>query len=250
MAMSGVQLRGVNAIMNAYDNIKIVAWSVMYGKNVNMKYIGTDFVEAREALRIFLEQLRDSQTTAVYTLNIYEEIPKDKKIRASTEADYAFNFLVDDTEAPRFQRYRDIDRQLQELMDKNTKLEARILAMQEEDDDDEPQGIGAIISGLAKDPAVMDWIKTKALGLADKLFSKAGVVPGNDAKLIPMNQAAKVGAITQDDPILINEEQQVKTQEAIEILARCDPNLGDNLLKIAKIAENDPGKYTMFSKML
>jgi hypothetical protein len=246
MGMSGVQLRGIEAIMRAYDNIKIVAWSVMYGKNINMKYIGTSFVEAREALRIFLEQLRDSQTTAVYTLNIYEDIPKDKKIRVSTESDYAFNFLVDDTEAPRFQRYRDVDRQLQELMDKNTKLEAKLLAMEEEEDD-EPEGIGAIISGLAKDPAIMEWIKTKALGLADKLFTGT---QNNNTKVIPMNHAAKIGGVTQDDPILINEDQQTKASQAIEILARLDPNLGDNLLKIAKIAENDPGKYAMFSKML
>ena len=171
-SMTGVQLRGVDAVLTAYDNIKIIAWSVMYGKNVNMKYVGKNWTEARAGLQAFLEQLRDSQTTAVYTLCIYEEIPKDGKIRASSEADYAFNFLVDESEPPRFARYREGEKFFTDMQNKITALEAKLAAkeMEEEDYEDEPQGIGAILSGLAKDPAVMDWIKTKAIGLADQFL--------------------------------------------------------------------------------
>lgn len=243
---SGIQFRGLTSLMAAYDNNKVIAWSVMYGKLVNAKYIGTNQHEAREALRIFLTQLRQSDTTAVYTLNLYEELPKGAKIKASTEPDLAYNFIITEDEAPRHARYAEIVQTNQDLLNRITALEGK-LAIADSDDDDEDDGsIGGIISGMLKDERVKTWLQNKALGLADKLFSTP--LP---AKVLSMDsQAAKIGAVTADDPILINEEQQAKCNEALEILCRCDPNLGDNLLKIAKIAENDPGKYQMFSKML
>jgi hypothetical protein len=244
---SGIQFRGMDHVMAAYDNNKIIAWAVLYGKLINAKYIGINQHEAREALRIFLTQLKMSDTTAVYTLNLYEDLPKNAKIKASTEPDLAYNFIVVDAEAPRHARYAEITQINSDLQNRITALEARLAIADEDDDDDEDENsVGGIVSGLFKDPRVQEWIKTKAIGLADKFLA------GQPAKILPMqtSQAAKVGAVTSDDPILINEDQQDKCNQALEILVRCDPSLGDNLMKIAKIAENDPGKYQMFSKML
>jgi hypothetical protein len=243
---SGIQFRGLNAVMAAYDNNKIIAWSVMYGKMINAKYIGISQHEAREALSQFLIQLRESDTTAVYTLNLYEDLPKSAKIKASLEPDLSYNFIITEDQAPRHARYNEIAQVNQQLLDRITALEAKLVISDEEGDDEEEDGsLGGIISGLVKDPRIQEWIKTKAIGLADKFLS-------GQAKVLPMSngQAAKVGGVNQSDPVLINEDQQEKCNQALEILCRCDPNLGDNLLKIARIAENDPGKYQTFAKML
>jgi len=247
MPSNGVQLRGVSSIMSAFDNLKIAAWSIMYGRNINMKYAGNNFAESRNTLQGFLDLLKDSDTTAMYTLHIYEDLPKGGKIKLSTEPDYSFNFLVTEEEAPRHARNREILESNRILMDKVTALEARLAAREEDDDDEQPVGsLGAMLSGLLDDDKFKDWIRTKAIGLADKFFNN----PQN-ANVIPMDRAiGKVGAVTQDDPILINEQQRVKMTEAIEILARVDPKLGDNLMKLAKIAESDPGKYNTMAAML
>lgn len=245
---SGIQFRGVASVMKAYDNIKIKAWSVMYGKLINMKYIGTDFHESREALRVFLDQLKLSDTTAVYTLNFYEDLPPKAKIKGSTEPDYAFNFLVCEDEAPRHARYAEIVQVNNDLTNRLTALEAKLSLAESDDDYEDDNSLGGIVSGLLKDDRVKEWLKTKALGLADKLFTSAA--PAKVLSMSNESKAAAVGSVSMEDPILINEEQQSKCNEALEILCRCDPNLGDNLLKIARMAENDPGKYQMFSKML
>ena len=247
MSSNGVQLRGVSSIMTAFDNLKIAAWSVTYGRNINMKYAGGNFGESRNTLSGFLELLKDSDTTAMYTLHIYEDLPKGGKIKLSTEPDYSFNFLVTEEEAPRHARNREIIESNRILMDKVTALEARLAAREDEGDDDQPMGsLGAILSGLLEDDKIKDWIRTKAIGLADKWFNNP-----QSTNVVPMNRAiGKVGAVTQDDPILINEEQRVKMTEAIEILARVDSRLGDNLMKLAKIAESDPGKYNTMAAML
>lgn len=242
---SGIQFRGLDAVMRAYDNNKVIAWSVMYGKLINAKYIGSDAHDAREMLNAFLLQLRESDTTAIYTLNLYEELPKNAKIKPSTEPDLAYNFLITEDQAPRHARYNEIASVNQQLLDRITALEAKkALEEEEEDFEEDENSIGGILGGLLKDERIKEWIKTKAIGFADQFLSKAKVLPMSNA------QPAKVGAVSENDPVLINEDQQAKCNQALEILVRCDANLGDKLLKIAAIAQNDPDKYQMFSKML
>jgi hypothetical protein len=246
-AFQGIQFRGKNALLRAYENSHIIAWSVCYGKNLVMKYVGTDENEAREALKIFLDQLEASDTTATYTLRLYEDLPKGAKIKFSTEPDYAFNFIVTEDEAPRYARRENTE--VTALRETVARLEAKI-QMDEEDGDDEEddKSIGGILNGILSDPKIKEWIQTKAIGFADRLLSPPPPAPAN---IIDMNtQAQKIGSVTNDSPVLINEDQQKKCADALDILARCDANLGDNLMKIAKIAENDPGKYSMFSKLL
>src|ERR1700733_730145 len=95
MAGQGVQFRGVENVLQVYDNLKVQAWSITYGKNINMKFVGESWEEAREALNVFLCQLEASGTNAVYTLNLYEDLKgKATQIKLSTEPDYAFNFVL------------------------------------------------------------------------------------------------------------------------------------------------------------
>ena len=246
MSTNGVQLRGMGAVLQAFDNLKISPWAVTYGKNINMKYAGASFPESRNTLQAFLQMLKDSDTVAVYTLHVYEDLPKGGKIKLSTEPDYSFNFLVTEDEAPRYARNRELAESNKVLTDRITALEAKLLLQEDEEEDEEPGSIGAVISGLLSDERVKDWIRTKAIGWADQLLTppRSNVVPmGNSS-------AARVGAVSPNDPVLIDEEQQKKMQQAIEVLARVDSVLGDNLLKIAKIAENDPTRYQMLTRMI
>lgn len=254
MGAQGVQFRGVDSVLEVYDNLKIMAWSITYGKNINMKFVGESWDQAREALRVFLGQLEASSTNAVYTLNLYEELKgKATQIKLSTEPDYAFNFVVFSNENPNG-LYAQRNTATNQLLEKVTKLEAQLALRDNEDEDDEEDdnSIGGILGSIFdfKDPQFKEWVRQKAIGFADKFFSGNGNPPP-PANVIPMQStAAKIGGVSAEDPVLIDDVEQKTMQHALEILARLDPKLGSNLMKIAKIAESDPTKYNMFVKML
>lgn len=241
----GVQFRGAGALMRAYDNCKIVAWAVMYDKGINCKYSGSDETEARETLDQFLELLSQSGSTAVYTLNLYEGLPKGAKILPKTEADYSFNFTLFDnfSESNYSPSNRAYQERNQALLDRLTAIEAK-LTREDNDMEDEPTGVGSVLSGLIESDRFKNWLQEKVFSFADKLFEKP-------ANIVPMNtRPASVGAVDQNSPVLISQDQQLKAAQAIEILARIDKDLGDNLYKLSQLAVSDPERYKMLAKML
>ena len=255
MGAQGVQFRGNEAVLQVYDNLKVQAWSITYGKNINMKFVGESWDEAREALRVFLDQLEASCTNAVYTLNLYEDLKgKATQIKLSTEPDYSFNFVVFSNENPNG-LYAQRNTATNQLLEKVTRLEAQLAIKEsDEDEDEEPDNsIGAILGSIfdLKDPQFKEWVRQKAIGFADKFFSGTPA-PAAPANIIPMQTsgAAKIGGVSAEDPVLIDKPEQELMQHALEILARIDPKLGSNLMKLAKIAESDPARYTMLAGML
>ena len=247
MGSKGVQFRGPGALMNAFDNCKITKWAVFYDKNINCKYQDENWSESRETLSAFLTLLSRSNSTSVYTLSLYEDLKKDQKIKPSTEPDYSYNFTLFDEEltgSPWHNRRSEEQLQMKERIEQ---LEAKLkLAEQESEYEDEPEGIGAVINGILGSERFKSWIQDKAFYFADRLFDK------NPGAVIPMDSGklGKVGGVKDTDPVLIDEAQTKKAAQAVEVLARVDPHLGDNLLKIAAIAENDPAKYRTLAAML
>jgi hypothetical protein len=255
MGAQGVQFRGIDAVLQVYDNLKVQAWSITYGKNINMKFVGETWEESREALHVFLQQLEASCTNAVYTLNLYEDLKgKATQIKLSTEPDYSFNFVVFSNENPNG-LYAQRNTATNQLLEKVTRLEAQLAIKDSEEDDEEEDdnSIGAILGSIFdfKDPQLKEWIRQKAIGFADKFFS-GNAAPPPPANIIPMQTsgAAKIGGVSAEDPVLIDKAEQELMQHALEILARIDPKLGTNLMKIAKIAEGTPDKYNTFVNML
>jgi hypothetical protein len=247
----GVQFRGAGALLQAYDNCKIVNWAVLYDKGINCKYNGSDETEARETLEEFLKLLSQSGSTAVYTLNLYEGLSKGAKILPKTEADYSFNFTLYDNfnESAYNPSTRAYQGTTQILLDRLTAIEAK-LSKEEDDEEEGPQGVQGLLNGIIEDDRFKTWIQDKVFAFADKLFEKPGnIVPMNPGST-PPRAAARVGEINQNSPILIDAEQQMKAAQAVELLARVDRNLGDNLLKIARIAQEDPNRYKMLAAML
>jgi hypothetical protein len=246
MGSKGVQFRGCGELVQAFDNVKITKWAVFYDKNINCKYQEDNWPESRETLRLFLELLSKSNSTAVYTLCLYEDLKKDQKIKGSTEPDYAYNFTLFDEEMTGSSWHNRRYEEQNKMQDRITQLEAKLkLAEEDNDYEDEDQGIGGVINGILGSERFKTWIQDKAFLFADKLIEpKTNVVHMDSGKL------GKVGGVTDQDPVLIDEAQTQKAAQAVEILARVDPYLGDNLLKIAAIAQNDPVKYRAFAAML
>lgn len=249
MGSKGVQFRGCGQLMQSFDNCKITKWAVFYDKNINCKYQDDIWTESRETLRLFLELLSQSNSTAVYTLCLYEDLKKDQKIKPSTEPDYAYNFTLFDEEMNGNGWHSRRNDESKEMRERILQLEAKLKLAEEdnEDEDEQEGGIGGVINGILGSERFKSWIQDKAFLFADKLFDPKGNVVDMNSN---QGKLGKVGAVKDTDPILIDEVQQQRAAEAVEVLARVDPYLGDNLLKIAAIAQNDPAKYKAFAAML
>jgi|SRR5580692_429809 hypothetical protein len=244
----GMQFRGVPAIVKAFGNMDLAKWSVKYDKGIVCKYDGSDKTEGYSKLQGFLTDLQKSGSEAIYTLNVYEDLPKGQKIKPSTEPDYSFYFSLFDAESypSPYMRRHEAD---QALLDKIEMMEAKIAKY--EDEDDEPEKIGGVmgmLNGIVEDPRFKEKIIDQVFGIVDKIMNPKPAAPVHS---IQNNTGlGAVGKVADDAPILIDEAEHIKLQTAVDILVTVDPELGTNLLKIANTAKQDPAKYKQMISML
>jgi hypothetical protein len=239
----GVQFRGIGQIIIAFENMKLPKWAVKYDKGIVCKFEGNDLTESSSTLKEFLKMLEKSRSESQYTLNVYEDLAKNAKIKPSTEADYTFYFLVFEEEGT---PYAIRTNNNQQIIDKLTALEAR-LAIMDAEEEEEPEKVGGVlgmINGFLDDPRVKDKIVTGIMGFVENLMKKP-------APVLPIErQIGAVGAITDDSPVLIDQAEHNKLQAAINVLVKVDGSLGTNLQKIAAVAAADPAKYMQMISML
>lgn len=184
----------------------------------------------------------------MYSLNLYEDLPKNQKIKPSTEPDYSFNFTLFEEESyPN--PYHGAGGSYGRLQKKVEELEAKLAlaAARDEEDQDEEGGIMGTINGYLEDPRTKDFIMNKIFGFVDGMLKTPA--PGAPVFNLPeQRQPAQVGKVTEEH--LLTEDQTTKLQTAVGILATIDPNLGDNLLKIASVAQKDRMKYNQLIGLL
>jgi hypothetical protein len=251
----GVQFRGIDAVMKLFANMELSAWSLMYEKNLVCKFPSKltgdtqSFEDSKHTLLEILRGLQNGESYAVYTLRLYEQLPKGG-IKPSTEPDYSYNFTLFERE--NYEQWR--GERSPSVM---SKLEERLIAIEaklnEGDGDEEKEQVGGIagfFNALVENDRFKNKIQDIFFSLADKIFEEGK--PGN---LYPVRGAspqppARVGLVNENSPVLLDDAQVKKCSDAIEILARIDPNLGDNLLRIAESASKDQGNYHDLIKML
>lgn len=259
----GVQFRGIPAIVECFDNMSLSAWSLTYDKNIICKYPSKQTAstaegsgpESREQLVNILKGLTSGESYAVYTLHLYESVPKGG-IKPSTEPDYSYNFTVFERTGS-YQEFNDSRPSIIALNEANAAkkkieiLEAKLAALENDDiTEDRPGGIEGFLGALVNDERFKNKIQDFVFAFADKIFSAPSnnTAPVHDIQKYP-NPAA-VGSVSTADPILIDEVQHEKLQTAIDILIRIDAKLGDNLLKLAEKANQDKKKYESLVNML
>ena len=197
--------------------------------------------EGEGQLQAALKLLVEGGPEASYMLRVYEDLPKGAKINSATPYSGSFNFGLFDYQgaqvgqvSPYQQRQTAvlgaIDARFQEMQDKYLgKIIAKMEAEEEREEEDKPTGIMGVIGSLLENPSVQQALMAKLSGWL-----------GAPAMLPSPAQVAGVG----DGP-KISQDQYTKLEEAVNILAACDPLIGDHLLGLAKIARDNPGKYKM-----
>jgi|HubBroStandDraft_5_1064220.scaffolds.fasta_scaffold51700_1 hypothetical protein len=243
MSASSVQFRGIDNVVDAYKANRMGPFAILCGKCIihSSEDLGNEDVEVGAGeLRKFLNMLRQGGSEAKYTLQVYR-LKDDEEIDSSTPWKRSFNFSLwaaGDMTPYQERRYTET----QQLQDRIDVLEKRLAEeMTEEDEEEEKLTIGKVLNGLMEMPQIKNAIAAAAIGLVSKVIplpNMAAKVAGTDG-----SQAGQAQSV-------LTADQVDKANKAMQILSRLDPQLGDNLLKIANIAAQEPVKYQMFAKML
>jgi hypothetical protein len=249
-----VHFKGRPVIMKAFSNVQLSAWAIVQDNRLLYKCAEAKVDESETMLEEFLKSLERSNSGAIYELRLYEEVKDRKKIKLSLEPDFSYNFTLFDPEeypAPGTITRREGYARLEDKLDA---LDAKIALLKEEQQEDEEDSVGApppesalerMLNKILEQPKAQDKIGEIFCGLVDKLFSS------NTEPMAENKQIHAMGNVNDNAPIKeITQEQLQKIQQAVEILAGIDPGFGDNLMKIAQLAQNNLKKYRSLVMML
>lgn len=242
--MASIQFRGIDSVMRAYDlgADSDTFWAVCAGKNQLHRGQG------KEELKRFLDLIKGGESSAIYTLKIYDDVDSVKQIKERTEASLSYNFNLDGAGGTR---------------EYYTQLEARIKQIEEGPEDEEEESvmtkIGNAAVGLLGDP---DKLLAAINGLPNLFNSIAGIFQSPQAPQVIgrmienyMQPAAQVAPHTFDNNgpvsgvnnnnIMSAEEQNQILANALDQLEKADPKIVSHLDKLAKLSVSNPQLFNM-----
>lgn len=228
---ASVHFKGIDNILNAYEQRNVAAWSLWQGSQFLFKYEGTNISEGAQALNDILDRLAQS-SNAIYTLKVYEELPGGK-IKDKTPHDGSFNFRLNvDSQEITNSQYGAIRNQ-NAILEKLERLEQR-MNEKEEEGGDEPENKLGLIGEILNDPGVSQIVQPLIGPLLNKLFGLAGVTPQ-----MPMRSISG-----------ISDEAAATLNEAIRILKDADPKLPEHLMKLATLSKESPDSFKFLLQTL
>jgi hypothetical protein len=247
MRSNTVAFRGTKMVVEAYTMNDMPAWAVVCGKSVMFAYEGETVDDGAHMLEQILNSMSKGSSTAIYELRCYKLKAK-TEITSATEHNRAFPFKLYEEEdmnpfeAGRRHYKNEADARLDKMQQQIDMIfEMQKNALLEDEEEQKPEGVAGIISGIMADPM-----------MKQVLF---GALAGIVKKIVPMDlpAPAMVAGIDQqaaEKISVLKEGQPEKVQQAVYILCSKDPLLGDHLEKLAGIAVNNPGQFEWIIGML
>lgn len=229
------ELHDAESVLSYYDQYEDAPYTIYAGHKIDettrrFSYDGDDKIMGRQHLADALASVMSNpDNTNTYLLVINQK--KGRKNEIKNAITFQLNKSVYSQMLPQQMGYAN-----NQLLDEIRSLKSEIAAMKmqqemmedEEEEDDEPEEEN-MLAGFMKNPQVQSMILSQLASIftpQQKVTHVAGVLDG------------------------VESEQEEKIDEAIERLKKHDPQLGDDLLKLCEIAENDPMQWKMLLKML
>jgi len=228
------ELHDAESVLSYYDQYDDAPYTIYAGHKIDetsrrFSYDGDDKIMGRQHLADAMASVMSNpDNTNTYLLVINQK--KGRKNEVKNAITFQLNKSVYSQMMPQQMGYAN-----NQLLDEIRSLKAEISAMkmqQEMEDDmeeeEEPEEEN-MLAGFMKNPAIQSMIISQISSLfspQQKVTHVAGVLDG------------------------VETEQDSKIDEAIERLKKHDETLGDDLLKLCEIAENDPMQWKMLLKML
>ena len=234
-------LTGTEQVLNWFDtNAKKPYWSIVDAKGVVIyAFTDDDMHESRQSLEDNLIAAVSAGITATLTLRIHPKKPKEGYFKNGSESMIATYFRPVEFEIMPYNNSMSgnniqLSNQLAAMESKINALQMQLAQEDEEEDDEEEEDKG-ILGTLMGNPAV----KQMMMNVISNLLTTA-----------PKTNVTNLAGIETDISTQEYTEEDDKIDEAIERLKKHDPKLGDDLLKLCSIAENDPAQFNMLLKML
>lgn len=237
-----VQFYGIEKALAAYENQAVPAWGLFQGGQFLSKYDGPDIDAGGQMLEQFLKAIEtgyNGNAHTTYTLCVYEGLKDGEKITSKTPFSGSFNFqLVERMQAHGVNMQSQAEQIGKIVADQ---LAAHGIGAVDEDEDEEPAGPWAMIGKLMEHPQIKDAIATRAIGFIDRLLG--GGSPAGYQQPAPA-PAAAMGAVA------ISQEEIDRANQALQMLAGVDNEIGSHLMRLAEVATTDPAKYKNLISML
>mgnify|MGYP003622934570 CR=1 FL=1 len=255
MKNNAVQFRGIRQVKRAYEANDIAAWSMWQGPDLLFKYptkpcdddeLSMD--EGGDLIGQAMEMLKEGGSEANYTLRVYSRL-NGKDIDSKTPYSNSFKFGLFDfneEQSPYQHRATQTIGALQKRMDEmQGQILDKLMAHLDGDDEEEPAKVGGVegfLGSLLDNPQVQQMIMQKV-----SQWVNGFMAPAQPAAVAGIESGVETGTPVKG---ALSDDQIQKVNDAIQILAQCDPKLGDNLMKVAAIARDSPMKYKSFTFML
>lgn len=235
-----IQFRGVSAVITAYKLNGIGPWAVICGTVIvaACEAVDNDDVEqGSESLEAFLLEMKKFRSEGRYTLGAYKLQPG-QEIDPKMKPHRGFIFTLYEQDEAGPATYTKMYAVLEELSHRMAALEESRQAHEETEEERGVMGkIGAMAESIISQPQVQQAIAMGAMNLVQKVFKMPIQSPAQaPGKVAGIDQAAKKN--------LLDEAQIQKVHAALTVLSSVDPKLGDHLEKIAKMATDNPDKYS------
>lgn len=239
MAIShSIQFRGEDQVLAAYQRRGVASWALFCNKQFLFKYDGKSLVEGLSELKCYLDMMSDS--VAVLTLQVYEELGKGQKIKSNTACDGSFNFVLsgyNETSRGGSNGYAILMEQVKKERDE---YKAEVLALNDRLDELEEQEMsdsGGLI-GAVKD-ALMPHIGEILQSILRPAYSNintsgaiGGVVAGDDSPVASVDYEQSVSDVELE-----------RVGAAYVVLRAKYPDILCVLEKLAKLSVQDINKF-------
>jgi hypothetical protein len=215
-----VQFQNIESVINAYELRAVPAFSIYQGKQLLIKYEGSDILEGSELLAQFLPMLLNS--AAIYTLCVYEEFSGKINDKSPYHGSYNFKF-VENTAGYNASNnvLQSLQSQLAAMDEKLTRIETeKELSVNDDSTINSMDRIGNILSHPLIEkliPVVMGFLQ-----------------PSEETKKLP---AVMAGIETASKGI------SKELNEAIINMLSATAESEQALIKLGAVAKKDPGKF-------
>lgn len=227
-----IPFTGREQVLEAYEQNAIWPWAIIAGGEVFMASEDDTQAEGYNSLDTSLQMLEKGGSQGIWTLRVYKDVPAGG-ISNTTKATRGFNFKL---YLPQQSPYDQNQRTIADLTARCQKLESAL--QDKEDDEEEPEKVGGVL-GLINGLMAIPEIKQAAMGW---ISAQAG-------KIFNMNQRSNPAQVA-GIPGVADDDQVTKAEHALDVLIQHDPNVGDHLDAIAKIAATNPGLYKSLCGMI
>ncbi|AXH77156.1 MAG: hypothetical protein [Bacteriophage sp.] len=245
MASWKPELYNADEVLNYYDNSDAVQYRVYAGTKPDPAYLRYAFdatdkgekAEGSQQLQMALQKILNSpMNTNPYLLEIVRGQGKGKK-PITTNITFQLNQLPQMQPAGwngiagyQQQTSPELLAVLKQLSDQNSLIISKLSTDEVDTDGDD---VGSVpvnpIMAMLNQPQIQAVLAAKLGDLLGKVFNTGD-----------SNKAAMLNGTIQDDQI----------RQAIDILKKHDPNIGESLLKLAQLAESNPAYFTQLITML